>query len=530
MEKMKVKPSRLAFVSLLFMALLVTACGESAQATVAPTRPVEGPTPTAPVPNEPDPDDVSLVAALQSADAPVERMGEVTQPFFAVTGQLLKVFDGEVQVFEYESETAAREQAALVSPDGSSVGTSMMSWVATPHFYHEGKWLVLYVGDDRAVIELLDTVLGRQFAGGISEAAAPELDGCPTATAGTRVLADEAHGYCLLYPAEYSVERPNPDEAVLVIGSLLNVEQPRAYIAVQDAVGRSAAQAADELTAGFEPGQFDIARTDTTIAGVDAVLLDHVPGQDINRLVVLVRGERLYTLTFAPADESLGDVFARLEALYATVVDSFRLLPQSTAGSEAQPTPTQSPQWITYHDRRNGYGLALPCQWVILPSPMEGNYATLTLRSYDDAYYMENTAKGMWQEGEWPEGAMKIDMVVIEGLPSDQPLAEAARGVLGDSEFSTLESVDEFVVGAHQAVSAVTASRNDPLEKHTTVFFRMAPDQVLLVSVAPEQAWGSSDIQGILNSLTFSPEAEVAVPSYPPSAPIIAVPESCTSG
>lgn len=205
-------------------------------------------------------------------------------------------------------------------------------------------------------------------------------------------------------------------------------------------------------------------------------------------------------------------------------------MPFSTAGSGAQPAPAPSPQWITYRDSRFGYSLALPCQWGVLPTPPEGNYATLTLRSYDDAYYVEHSAKGFWQNGQWPDGAMKMDMVVIEDIPSDQTLDEAARGVLEDSEFTTLETVDALVVGAHQAVSAVTVGINDPTEKHTTVFFRPAPDKVLLVSVAPEPAWTSGDIQAVLNSLTFAPEAEVALPAYAPSAPIIPVPQSCASG
>ena len=36
----------------------------------------------------------------------------------------------------------------------------------TPHFYNNGKLIALYVGDHNDTIELLDGVLGPQFAGG----------------------------------------------------------------------------------------------------------------------------------------------------------------------------------------------------------------------------------------------------------------------------------------------------------------------------------------------------------------------------
>ncbi len=332
MERITVKRSILVFTSLLLIALLVTACGEPAKANISPTRSVQDPAPTAPVRDEPDMAAVSLADALRSADAPVELIGEVTQPFFAVTGQLFKVFDGEVQVFEFESEIAAKEQAAQVSPDGGSVGTSMMSWMATPHFYHEGKWLVLYVGDDRAIIDLLETVLGPQFAGGMSEAAEPPtpgIDGCPPATADTRVLTDEAHGYCLLYPITHKVEKPNADETILVIGGLLNASDPRVHIVVEKADGRSAEQMADAWLAAVDG--FDVSRTSTTVGGVEAVVLDKLPGQEINRQVWFVYDGRLYQMMFSPADEGLGEPYTRMEALYALITDSFTFIPVSDA-------------------------------------------------------------------------------------------------------------------------------------------------------------------------------------------------------
>jgi hypothetical protein len=113
----------------------------------------------------PTTDYVSLIDNLRQAGATVEPTGEVTQPFFSVTGNIIVVNGGDVQVFEYADAAAAEAEAALVSPDGSSVGTSMISWVATPHFYKAGRLIVLYVGDSTGVINVLEAELGQQFAG-----------------------------------------------------------------------------------------------------------------------------------------------------------------------------------------------------------------------------------------------------------------------------------------------------------------------------------------------------------------------------
>jgi len=145
--------------SLLMVAMLFAACAPQAQATEVPDA---GPTASHSGPVE---DYVSLVDALRAAGATVEPGDTVEQAFFSVTGQIIKVNGADVQVFEYESAEAMEAEAALVAPDGGSIGTSMVMWVETPHFFKSGRVLVLYVGDDATVFELLKSVLGEQFAG-----------------------------------------------------------------------------------------------------------------------------------------------------------------------------------------------------------------------------------------------------------------------------------------------------------------------------------------------------------------------------
>jgi heat shock protein HslJ len=41
----------------------------------------------------------------------------------------------------------------------------MVSWVASPHFYRVEKLIVLYVGGSEPVTDVLESVLGKQFAG-----------------------------------------------------------------------------------------------------------------------------------------------------------------------------------------------------------------------------------------------------------------------------------------------------------------------------------------------------------------------------
>jgi hypothetical protein len=159
-------------------------------------------------------------------------------------------------------------------------------------------------------------------------------DGCPAETAETRVLRQPEHGYCLLYPVAYKVERPNEAETHLVMGSLLNVQDPRVSIATQKADGRTSGQFADELLASYQ--QFGIGRKTVMVDGVEAVVLDQLPGQEINRRVILVHEDWLYELTLTPADASLGAAFEGMETLYDTVIKSFLFIPTVAEPVEGQ--------------------------------------------------------------------------------------------------------------------------------------------------------------------------------------------------
>ena len=91
---------------------------------------------------------------------------KISQPFFSVAGRIIKINGEALQVFEYATPSAADADASRVSADGTTIGTSKPTWMATPHFFKSGKLIVLYIGGNQAILDLLRTALGNQFAGG----------------------------------------------------------------------------------------------------------------------------------------------------------------------------------------------------------------------------------------------------------------------------------------------------------------------------------------------------------------------------
>jgi hypothetical protein len=109
----------------------------------------------------------TLVSSLQQQSATIVRgelMPATSYPFFSVRARQLAVNGGNTQVFEYASTDDASREAALVSTDGSAVGSVQASWIDLPHFYRSGRIIVLYVGRELAVLQPLQAVLGPPFA------------------------------------------------------------------------------------------------------------------------------------------------------------------------------------------------------------------------------------------------------------------------------------------------------------------------------------------------------------------------------
>lgn len=164
---------RLAAIPLAALALL--AVGRAVAMPVPPGAPVAGPgaTPVAsPVatPVGPIADAASLAAALAAGGLAVEPLGPVSQPFLQAEGEVLLLSGGglagpaEVQAYAYPDAVAAAADAAQIGPGGQPATVSV-AWLAPPHFFRQGPLLVLYVGDDPAVLALLTELLGPPFAG-----------------------------------------------------------------------------------------------------------------------------------------------------------------------------------------------------------------------------------------------------------------------------------------------------------------------------------------------------------------------------
>jgi hypothetical protein len=191
--------------------------------------------------------------------------------------------------------------------------------------------------------------------------------------------------------------------------------------------------------------------------------------------------------------------------------------------AEAETTPEAPPPnsaWVQHRDPRYGIGLAYPCWWIMYPMPAEGTGATLSLRSFDEEYFRANSVKGQWQDGIPPEGAFTADFVVFEGI---DPAKSNVEGYPLDPSMSAIVSSEDVLIGQNQATIIELkdlVNSNAPLFK--VILFRLAPDKLLGFVTQQQDQLDSVDLQGILTSLSLSPEQPITLPTGAPHEPLIA--------
>lgn len=107
----------------------------------------------------------SLVDALRREGLTLQDAGSVEQPFYSVPAHVYQVEGRDLQVYEFASAAEAETAAAQVAPDGGSIGTHSMAWMAPPHFFRKDRLVVNYIGTSSNMLAALGRILGPQFAG-----------------------------------------------------------------------------------------------------------------------------------------------------------------------------------------------------------------------------------------------------------------------------------------------------------------------------------------------------------------------------
>lgn len=112
-----------------------------------------------------------LMAALSGAGIPVQFSGPGDGSLLdSDASYLLNSSGTEILVYEFASPDDAAAASARFSPDGGTItgldgSLSSVRWIAPPHFWLSGSFIVQYLGDDAGLLGSLESALGKPFSG-----------------------------------------------------------------------------------------------------------------------------------------------------------------------------------------------------------------------------------------------------------------------------------------------------------------------------------------------------------------------------
>ncbi len=135
---------------------------------------------------------------------------------------------------------------------------------------------------------------------------------------------NDLHGYSLYVPKDYQVLEQNVEEVMLLGPGEGHPGDTRAaaFIFVIPANSRTTEQSAEAAKAEYGPG-FNISIGPAMdIERSEALLVRGLPGQDINRQLFMVHGDKLYHMTFVPDSPQAGG-YSKMLDLYAMVINTF---------------------------------------------------------------------------------------------------------------------------------------------------------------------------------------------------------------
>lgn len=146
------------------------AASPAVTATLAATDTASLATPTPPAAATPSAEPAYSVEAFQAdlaaAGAQVELApGRISKPYLSAPGVVVRVDGQPVQVFQYADADALAADVAGLAPNAGSIDGVPLAWAAAPHFWRKGGLLALAVSNDQALVELISSVMGPQFAG-----------------------------------------------------------------------------------------------------------------------------------------------------------------------------------------------------------------------------------------------------------------------------------------------------------------------------------------------------------------------------
>ena len=167
----------------------------------------------------------------------------------------------------------------------------------------------------KRLIAILILAIGLAACG--SQAGNPQVSAPPD---NSELFSSGQLGICFSYPKEYTL---NSGDSVQISAPDLPGADVKGvfWLEINDSQNRTAEEIADE-DLSYAMG-LNVGRWSVDLGGEQAVVLDGMPGQELQRRVYIVHEQKFYMLGFWPALSQNQTAVDQMEALYKMVTDTW---------------------------------------------------------------------------------------------------------------------------------------------------------------------------------------------------------------
>lgn len=107
-----------------------------------------------------------FIVQLEKAGGKIKTIKKGSNTFLKGDATAININEEFINVYEYKNSNQMDADVKTIRSDGAIVGNAFIDWVSIPHIYKNGNIIVLYVGENKEIKDMIQKSVGNQFAGG----------------------------------------------------------------------------------------------------------------------------------------------------------------------------------------------------------------------------------------------------------------------------------------------------------------------------------------------------------------------------
>jgi hypothetical protein len=151
------------FSMLILVAIILVACSPQAGNTPIPSPEITPPD-TEEIQESSSNSLDKFVTFLNDSGVSIEMGGVIEAPYFSSQGKVVRANNEDIQVFQYSDPKSRQADSDTISSDGTIKGQVKISWISQPIFWAHEDLLVIYLGSNSKLIDLISLSLGEPIS------------------------------------------------------------------------------------------------------------------------------------------------------------------------------------------------------------------------------------------------------------------------------------------------------------------------------------------------------------------------------